>query len=554
MSTFRRRELLAAAAPALLVGAAASAASASSAGTSSVAARRAAGSPDGRAGERDGALTTPPEAIVATRAGRVRGFERRGICIFRGIPYGAPPVGAARFAPPQPVAPWDGVRTTLAYGPVCPQPARDWSNDEAAFYMDWDDGYPGENCLSLNVWTPQPGAASRLPVIVWIHGGGFTTGSSHELPSYEGSRLAARGAVVVSVNHRLGVFGYLDLSAYGEALADSGNVGMLDLQLALRWVQENIAAFGGDPGRVTLIGQSGGGAKVSCLLAMPEVRGLAHRGVVMSGSYATTKDPEVARRAARELFATLQLRDGDLDALRAVPAARLVEAGREAQRRAKAVGVGWGPVGSGRLFPADAWQASAPPAARDVPLMVGNVRDEFRLPSKLEDPAKLRELAVRASSEAAAPAVLAALEADFPQASVDERAGVLGGMPLFLGVLDQCLQKAALGGAPVYRYWFRYAPALLDGRIGVPHCADIAYFFDNCAACDALTGDTPEAHAVAARASAALLQFAATGRPDLPQAAWPAFTADGGATMVFDRESRVVAHPAARLVATLKRG
>ena len=512
MSTFRRRELLAAAAPALLVGAAASAASASSAGTSSVAARRAAGSPDGRAGERDGALTTPPEAIVATRAGRVRGFERRGICIFRGIPYGAPPVGAARFAPPQPVAPWDGVRTTLAYGPVCPQPARDWSNDEAAFYMDWDDGYPGENCLSLNVWTPQPGAASRLPVIVWIHGGGFTTGSSHELPSYEGSRLAARGAVVVSVNHRLGVFGYLDLSAYGEALADSGNVGMLDLQLALRWVQENIAAFGGDPGRVTLIGQSGGGAKVSCLLAMPEVRGLAHRGVVMSGSYATTKDPEVARRAARELFATLQLRDGDLDALRAVP------------------------------------------AARDVPLMVGNVRDEFRLPSKLEDPAKLRELAVRASSEAAAPAVLAALEADFPQASVDERAGVLGGMPLFLGVLDQCLQKAALGGAPVYRYWFRYAPALLDGRIGVPHCADIAYFFDNCAACDALTGDTPEARAVAARASGALLQFAATGRPDLPQAAWPAFTADGSATMVFDRESRVVAHPAARLVATLKRG
>lgn len=539
MTTFRRRDLLARAAPAIL--AATSTASAAS--------------PPRSTGRHDGdELRTPPEAIVSTRAGRVRGFRRHGIYTFRGIPYGADPSGTARFLPPRPVEPWSGVRTALAYGPACPQPARDWSNDEAAFYMDWDDGYPGENCLSLNVWTPQPAAATRLPVIVWIHGGGFTTGSSHELPSYEGSRLAARGAVVVSVNHRLGVFGYLDLSAYGAELADSGNVGMLDLQLALRWVQENVGAFGGDPGRVTIIGQSGGGAKVSCLLAMPEVRGLAHRGVVMSGSYAAIKDPEVAARAARELFATLQLRDGDLDGLRAVPAARLVEAGREAQRRAKAVGVGWGPVGSGRLFPADAWRSSAPPSARDVPLMVGNVRDEFRLPSFVSDPAKLRELAVRASSEAAAPAVLAALEADFPQASIDERAGVLGGMPLFLGVLDQCLQKAALGGAPVYRYWFRYAPALLDGRIGVPHCADIAYFFDNCAACDALTGNTPEANALAARASGALLQFATSGRPDLPGAAWPAFTADGGGTMVYDRDPRVVAHPAARLVAALRRG
>ena len=222
-------------------------------------------------------------------------------------------------------------------------------------------------------------------------------------------------------------------------------------------------------------------------------------------------------------------------------------------RRAKAVGVGWGPVGTGRLFPADAWRSSAPPSARDVPLMVGNVRDEFRLPSLVSAPAKLRALAVRARSGAAAPAGLAALETDFPRASIDARAGVLGGMQLFLGVLDQCLQKAALGGAPVYRYWFRYAPALLDGRIGVPHCADIAYFFDNCAACDALTGNTPEANALAARASAALLQFASSGRPDLPGAASPAFTADDGSTMVYDRESRVVTHPAARVVAALRR-
>lgn len=282
MSTFRRRELLAAAGPALLVGASAS----------SAAPRRTAAYHEG-----GGELTTPPEAIVATRAGRVRGFRRHGIHSFRGIPYGADPSGAGRFLPPRPVEPWSGVRSSLAYGPTCPQPARNWSNDEEAFIMNWDDGHPGENCLTLNVWTPQPGAASRLPVIVWLHGGGFTTGSSHELPSYEGSRLAARGAVVVSVNHRLGVFGYLDLSAYGADLADSGNVGMLDLELALRWVQENVGAFGGDPGRVTIIGQSGGGAKVSCLVAMPEARGLAHRGVVMSGSYAAIKDPEVAARA-----------------------------------------------------------------------------------------------------------------------------------------------------------------------------------------------------------------------------------------------------------------
>jgi para-nitrobenzyl esterase len=278
-------------------------------------------------------LSTPQDAIVETRAGKLRGAVRDGVYTFKGVPYGKDTGGAARFLPAQPFPAWKGVRTALTYGPCCPQVVRGgWKNDETAFIYDWDDGYPGEDCLRLNIWSPGLSGKPR-PVMFWIHGGGYETGSSQELPAYDGERLARRGDVVfVSVNHRLGAFGFLDLSQFGDARYGlSGNAGQLDLVTALEWVRDNIAAFGGDPGNVTIFGQSGGGAKVSTLMAMPSAKGLFHKAIVQSGSLLEVGNPAQTKQLADALLKALDLGPGDLAKLADVPAAALVAAGEKAK-------------------------------------------------------------------------------------------------------------------------------------------------------------------------------------------------------------------------------
>jgi para-nitrobenzyl esterase len=219
-------------------------------------------------------VTTGVNDIVETTAGKVRGFTRNGVHIFRGIPYGDTTAGGNRFVPAKKPKPWTGVRSSTSWGPVSPHPDRaGWRNDEEQFLYQWDDGFAGEDMLRVNVWTPAVNDGRKRAVLVWIHGGGFVSGSSQELRPYDGSNLASRHDVVlVSMNHRLNVFGFLDLSQFGPQYASSANVGMLDLVLALEWVRDNIANFGGDPASVTIFGQSGGARKVSTLLAMPAAR------------------------------------------------------------------------------------------------------------------------------------------------------------------------------------------------------------------------------------------------------------------------------------------
>src|SRR5712692_2916915 len=231
--------------------------------------------------------------VVDTTAGKVRGYIAREIYTFKGIPYGAPTGGANRFMPPTKVTPWTGLRSSMYYGQVSPQgPRAGWKNDEESFMFEWDDGQFGEDCLRVNVWTQGVNDNRKRPVMVWLHGGGFSAGSGQELKAYDGESLARRGDVVmVSLNHRLNALGHLNLVAYGSKYEASGNAGMLDIVLALEWVRDNVGNFGGDPSNVTIFGQSGGGSKVSTLMAMPSAKGLFHKAVIESGSVLRQNTP-----------------------------------------------------------------------------------------------------------------------------------------------------------------------------------------------------------------------------------------------------------------------
>ncbi len=253
------------------------------------------------------------DAVAATRSGRVAGYIRRGIFTFKGIPYADNSAGPNRFMPPVKPKSWEGVRSSRQYGYVAPQgPRAGWANDEEAFMFAWDDGVQSEDCLRVNVWTPGVGDGKKRPVMVWLHGGGYTAGSGQELRSYDGENLARRGdLVVVSLNHRLNVFGYLDLSKFGDQYAASGNVGMLDIVAALEWVRDNIENFGGNPQMVTIFGQSGGGGKVSTLMAMPAAKGLFHRAIVESGSILQGIPQENAQKVADAIVGELGLSRGD---------------------------------------------------------------------------------------------------------------------------------------------------------------------------------------------------------------------------------------------------
>ncbi len=249
------------------------------------------------------------QGVVETSAGKVRGYTRNGIFTFKGMPYGESPAGKGRFLPPTRVKPWTGLRSSMHYGRLAPQPVRtSWGEDEFAFVYDWDDGLQGEDCLCINVWSPGVNDNKKRPVMVWLHGGGFYFGSSQELPSLDGENLSRRGDVVVaSINHRLGILGYLNLAEYGADYASSGNVGMLDIVLALQWVQENIGNFGGDPGNVTIFGQSGGGGKVNTIMAMPSAKGLFHRAITQSGSMLRARTPEKAAELTAAVLKELGL-------------------------------------------------------------------------------------------------------------------------------------------------------------------------------------------------------------------------------------------------------
>src|SRR5712671_1982736 len=343
-------------------------------------------------------IASDTATVAETTAGKIRGFKRNGVYIFKGVPYGASTAGARRFMPPVKPEPWTGIRNSLQYGRICPY------LDSAHFDMDGknlansdEDQFllhrgaalvPGEDCLRVNVWTPEINASHKRPVMVYMHGGGFTAGSGHDLLAYDGESLARNhDAVVVNHNHRLNVYGYINLGHLGgEEYASSANVGMLDLVAVLEWVRDNITTFGGDPGNVTIFGQSGGGGKVLALMAMPSAKGLFHRAIVQSGPFLKSLSPDYSVRLADFVMAELGLSKSQVDQLQQIPVDRLSGAAAEAMKKMpphisslrEVYGEqDWGPTVDGRILPRHPFDPDAPEISADVPLLTGSNLHEF---------------------------------------------------------------------------------------------------------------------------------------------------------------------------------
>jgi para-nitrobenzyl esterase len=506
-------------------------------------------------------VVSETKAVAETTAGKVRGFTSRGILTFRGVPYAASTAGASRFIPPARPAPWAGVRSALHYGPVCPQgPRAGWARDEEAFVFAWDDGQPGEDCLRLNVWTP--GLGGKRPVLFWIHGGQFLAGSGQELKSYHGESLSRRGdVVVVTVNHRLNVLGYLDLSAYGERYASSANAGMLDLVAALEWVRGNIANFGGDPGNVTIFGQSGGGAKVSALLAMPAAKGLIHRAAVQSGSGLRMVPREYSTKLAAATLAELGLGASQVEQLHTVPHARLLGAAMAAQRKIAPAGrpgglqrlattdrTGLAAVVDGHALPVHPFDPAAPAVSAHVPMLIGSTLNEFANEIQTAGIEAITEsdLASRATAAFgdAADRVVDAYRRAYPGERPSDTFSRISAAAQRHNAITQATRKAALGAAPAFLYWFTWQTPILDGRPRAFHCAELPFVFNNAERCAAMTGGGREAVELAGRVSDAWIAFARTGNPGhagLPS--WPRFTPERGEVMVFDRTCEVKNDP-----------
>jgi para-nitrobenzyl esterase len=493
--------------------------------------------------------------VIETTAGKVRGYSAQGILTFKGIPFAGNTAGPNRFMPPTRPQPWTGLRSSMYYGQVCPQGARSgWKNDEESFMFEWDDGQPGEDCLRVNVWTPGADNHKR-PVMVWLHGGGFTAGSGQELKAYYGESIARRGDVVlVSLNHRLNVFGYLNLSKYGEEYASSANAGMLDLVAGLEWVRDNIGNFGGDPGNVTIFGQSGGGSKVSTLMAMPVAQGLFHKAAIESGSSLRQSTAEYSEKLAAALFDVLGLNPSQVLKLHDVPFEKLAQAQQEALLKAfpeptiPGSGGGWRPTPDGRILPSQPFDPVAPAISAGVPLLVGSVLNEMThgINHPEYEDMTLDEVLRRGRErfKDRTEAVIAAYQKLYPKAKPFDVLSVAFAAESRQNCVTQAERKAALGGAPAFMFLFTWQTPVLGGRPRSFHCSELPFVFNNTDRAAAMTGGGPEARDLGGRVSDAWITFARKGDPNHPGLPkWPAFSAREGALMIFDTKCEVRMNP-----------
>ena len=487
-------------------------------------------------------------AITNTEAGKVRGYTHNGIFTYKGIPYAQ----ADRFMAPTKTKPWTGVRSSLVYGPVAPllDPTTNVQDEgEFAFHHDW--GYTNEACLVLNVWTPSIKDGKKRPVMFWIHGGGFTAGSSQELPSYDGENLSKKGdVVVISINHRLNILGFLDMSAYGNKYKGSANLSVLDMKAALEWVKANVSNFGGDPNNVTIFGQSGGGAKVNTLMAMPSAKGLFHKAINQSGSFRTAMlEKSETQQIAAEVLNALNLKPTQADSLQKIPFEQLSAAGKKAlsvvaakmKAEGKPVigfGLSWGPSHDGDILPYQLFSKEAFELSKNVPLMIGTTKNEFMpfMNMAMTNPTmdQVNEQ-IKKTQKDKADAFIAAVKKAYPMDT--QPIDLLSIDATFRpGAVTQANEKSAVaGGAAVYMYLFTWQSPVLDGKFKAVHCMEIPFVFNNIARCEEMTGGKKDAYILADKMSQSWINFARSGNPnhkDLPN--WAAYNVQNTATMHFD--------------------
>jgi len=470
------------------------------------------------------------DPIVDAPAGRFVGVRVDGLARFLGIRYGR----AERFRAPVAAARVDHA-TAQAFGPICPQ-------------RGLKDEPQSEDCLFLNVWTPGTERAARRPVMVYFHGGAYSNGSVTD-PLNDGAALArSDDVVVVTVNHRLNAFGYLYLARLDPRFPDSGNAGQLDLTLALRWIRENIAAFGGDPSRVLVFGQSGGGAKIATLMGMPAAKGLFHSAATMSGQQVTASGPMNATARAQ---AYLERLGGGLDSVAALPAEKLLEA-QDARDPILGGGVYFGPVLDMKWLLRHPFWPDANPQSLGIPMLLGNTHDETRA---FIDPASERIRTLNWDNLAARMApdlkidvlpewVVAEYRAHFPADTPQElfyRATTAGRS--WRGQVIEADARAAAGAKATWVYQVDFASPTKPER-GAPHTMDIALAFGTLAAPGSYAGSGPAAQRLSRQVMGAFAALARTGRPAAPGLpSWAPYTLPGRATMLFDAQSRVVNDP-----------
>jgi para-nitrobenzyl esterase len=490
--------------------------------------------------------------VAETAYGRVRGVEVRGIKTFKGVPYGASTAGKNRFMPPVAPAKWAGIRDAVTYGASAPQ-TEPGARRAASSIAVAAAGLPaeGEDCLVLNVWTPAVRDSRKRPVMVWCHGGGFASGSGSS-PVTDGANLARRGdVVVVSLNHRLNVLGFSNLASVGgPEFASSGDVGMLDIVRALEWVRDNIVEFGGDPNTVMVFGQSGGGRKVSTLLAMPSAKGLFHRAAIESGATLRLVEPEAGARVARELLSTLGVSPGQGQALQAVPLEKLMGAYFAVVRRMNVdqMTQGFSPAMDGKIVAQHPYHPVASAVSATVPVMLGSTRTELTSSAVADDftmPDATMRARVRTLLGSHADRALDVYAKANPGASPSDLYFLIASDYRYSGpVMKIAERRAALQAGPVYLYYFRWETPVDGGRLKSPHTIEIPFAFDNIDAAARLTGSGAEAKALADRVSDAWIAFARTGNPNTPKLPrWPAFNPTERPTMVIDTRSRVEKDP-----------
>ncbi len=501
-------------------------------------------------------------AIADTQYGRVRGYILRNIYYFLGIPYGADTSGANRFMPPQKPEPWSDIFPAVWWGNSAPQVMeKRYANSYSSFIDHWNYDDVSEDCLRLNVFTPALADGKKRPVMVWLHGGGFVNGNGIEQDGYNGENFSRKGDVVfVSVNHRLGPMGFTNFAKVGgDRFAASGNVGMLDLVAALEWVRDNIENFGGDPGNVTIMGQSGGGAKVTTLTAMPAAKGLFHKAVVLSGAGVKTGDKDYAEMLGAFILKEAGLTPKDIGKLQDMPWMEyLAFANQTAAKLAREMGPatggmrrGFNPCADGVYIPQHPYFPEPTPEASDIPMIICSTLNEMS-PSRTD--AALEEITLEEVKEKVRE------RAGFSSGFGDKASEIVdsyvkafpGKKPVEIWSMVSSNRKGVVTladakskqPAPVYVAWFCWQPPLFDNRMRAFHCVDISFWYYNTDLMLTHSGGGARPRRLSEKMSGALLQFMRTGNPDnggLPS--WPVYTSQNGEVMVLDDKSEVQNDP-----------